>query len=192
MQIWQTLEHVAYWNIYEKIFYDDTVLRNICQHIENCGKPRSLHPTWCHQNQDWVNLWHVLPETWTELQALMQEEERHNLHETSKDGWRHSTPRASEVVVFPWYNNVGIEWYGRMPADPLLVDPKSKKPLEPSEGEDVTLEATDPMNDSWTPLLRWVGMYSGIRVILCLSVRLNIWKASLEGKGDTLPPWLHS
>ena len=39
----------------------------------------------------WVDLWHVLPETWTELEELMQEEETHNLPETAKDGWRHLT-----------------------------------------------------------------------------------------------------
>ena len=27
-------------------------------------------------------------------------------------------------------------------------------------------------------------MYAGIRVILCFSVRLNIWQASLERKGE--------
>ena len=26
---------------------------------------------------------------------------------------------------------------------------------------------------------------------MCLSVRHNIWQASLERKGDTVPPWLH-
>ena len=39
MQIWQTLEHMAYQNIYDEIFYDGTVPRYICQHVENCGKP---------------------------------------------------------------------------------------------------------------------------------------------------------
>ena len=77
----------------------------------------------------WVDLWHVLPETRTELEELMQEEETHNLPETSKDCWRHSTPRSPEVVVFPRCNNASIEWYERMPADPPLTDPKGKKLL---------------------------------------------------------------
>ena len=80
MQIYQTLECLAYWDIHDEIFCDgaplrifllffhDTCtqtshhwkqwtvndtwpLRNVCQHVENCGEPRSLHPTWCHQNQ---------------------------------------------------------------------------------------------------------------------------------------------
>ena len=51
MQILQTPEHLAYQNIHDEIFYNGTPLRNICQHVENCGKPRSLHPTWCNQNQ---------------------------------------------------------------------------------------------------------------------------------------------
>ena len=48
-------------------------------------------------------------------------------------------------------NNAGIECYGRMPADPPLVDPKGEKLLGPSEGEDATLEATDPMTDIQPP-----------------------------------------
>ena len=31
-------------------------------------------------------------------------------------------------------------------------------------------------------------MYAGIRVIPCLLVRFSIWQASLERKGDTVPP----
>ena len=56
-----------------------------------------------------------------------------------------------EVVEFPKCNNAGIEWYGRMPADSTLVDPKDKKLLEPSEGEDATPEATDPRTDNQPP-----------------------------------------
>ena len=39
------------------------------------------------------------------------QEETHNLPETSKDGWRHSTPRPPEVVEISRCNNAGIEWY---------------------------------------------------------------------------------
>ena len=38
----------------------------------------------------WVDLWHVLPETRTGLEELMQQKEMHNLPKMSKDGWRHS------------------------------------------------------------------------------------------------------
>ena len=51
----------------------------------------------------------------------------------------------------PRCNNAGIEWYGRMPAHPPLVDQKGEKPLESSEGEDSTPEPTDPMTDNWPP-----------------------------------------
>ena len=37
-----------------------------------------------------------------------------------------------------------------MPADQPLVDPKGEKPHELSEGEDATLEATDPGTDNWS------------------------------------------
>ena len=53
----------------------------------------------------------------------------YKLPETPKDGWRHSTPRPPEVVEFPWCNNADTEWYGRIPADPPLVDPKAKSSL---------------------------------------------------------------
>ena len=68
------------------------------------------------QSNIWVDLWHVLPETWTEPEELMQEEETCNLPETSKDGWRHSTPRPPELVEIPRCNNAGIEWNEKMPA----------------------------------------------------------------------------
>ena len=51
--------------------------------------------------------------------------------------------------MFQRYNNAGIEWYRSMPADPLLVDIKGEMLLGPSEGEDATTEATDPMTDNW-------------------------------------------
>ena len=53
--------------------------------------------------------------------------------------------------MFPRCNNSGIEWYGRMPADPSLVDPKGEKPSEPSEGEDATPETSDPVTDNQPP-----------------------------------------
>ena len=79
------------------------------------------------------------------------QEEKNNLPETSKDGGKHSTPRPPEIVAFPRCNNVGIEWYGRMPADPPLVNPKDEKLLGPSEQEGATPEATDPKTDNWPP-----------------------------------------
>ena len=53
--------------------------------------------------------------------------------------------------MFPRYNNASIEWHGRIPADLLMVDPKGKKLLELSKGEDATPEATDPMTDNQPP-----------------------------------------
>ena len=77
----------------------------------------------------------------------MQEEETHNLHETPKNGLRHLRP--PETWELPECNNNGdIRWYGRMPTNPLLVEPKGEKPLGKCEGEDATLEATDPVTDN--------------------------------------------
>ena len=81
----------------------------------------------------------------------MQEEETHNLPDTSKDGWRHSTPRPPEVVEIPRCNNGGIEWNERMQVGPHLKGLKGEKLLEPSEGEDATLEASDPRTDNLPP-----------------------------------------
>ena len=53
--------------------------------------------------------------------------------------------------MFPRCDKAGIEWYRRMPGDPPLADPIGKKPLEPSEREDATLEATDPLTDNKPP-----------------------------------------
>ena len=56
-----------------------------------------------------------------------------------------------ELMGFLRCNNAGIEWYGTMLADSPLVDPKGKRPLEPSEGEDATQEAINPMTDNQPP-----------------------------------------
>ena len=79
----------------------------------------------------------------------MWEEETHNSPETSKNGCRHSTLMPLEVVEIQRCNNVGIEWYSRMPTDPPLVAPKGKK--LPPEREDATLEATDPRTGNLPP-----------------------------------------
>ena len=57
-------------------------------------------------------------------------------------------PKAPEVVEITVCNNAGIQWYGRMSTDPPLADPKGEKLLEPPEGEDATLEASDPETDN--------------------------------------------
>ena len=54
-------------------------------------------------------------------------------------------------MEFPRCNNADIEWYGRMPTDQPLVGPKSAKALGQCEEEGATLEATDPVTDSWPP-----------------------------------------
>ena len=64
-------------------------------------------------NEIWVNLWHVLPETWTELEALFGEEYTHNIPEAH--------PRMVEGIQLPGHPEVagrfqgviidGIEWY---------------------------------------------------------------------------------
>ena len=35
-------------NIHEEISYDRTAVRDIFQHVENCGMSRSLHQAWHH------------------------------------------------------------------------------------------------------------------------------------------------
>ena len=81
----------------------------------------------------------------------MQEEETHNLSETSKDGCRHSTQRSPAVVDIPWCNNAATEWNEKMPAGPPLEGPKGEKLPEPPVGEDATLEASDAATDNWPP-----------------------------------------
>ena len=42
----------------------------------------------------WIHLSHVLLENWTELGELMQEDGIHNSLIMSKEGWKHSNPKA--------------------------------------------------------------------------------------------------
>ena len=78
----------------------------------------------------------------------MQEEETYNLPETSKDGRRHSIPRPPKVVEIPRCNNASIEWKEKMSAGPPLEGPKGEKL---PEGEDATLEASNPRTDNQPP-----------------------------------------
>ena len=64
-----------------------------------------------------IGLWHVLPETWKELEELKYEEEIHYSLNTSKDSWRHSTLRLSEEMKSLRCNNADIDWYVRMPTN---------------------------------------------------------------------------
>ena len=52
-------------------------------------------------------------------------------------------------MEIPRCNYAGIEWYEGMPAGPPLEDPTGEKLLEPPEGEDATLEASDPWTGNW-------------------------------------------
>ena len=59
------------------------------------------------------------------------------------EGIQPQGPRSSGVAKC---NNASIEWYGRMPTDPTLVDPKGEKSFMQCEEE-----ATDPKTDNWPP-----------------------------------------
>ena len=58
---------------------------------------------------------------------------------------------SPEVVEILRCNNAGIGWYERIPAAPPLEDHKGEKLLEPPEGEDATLEASNPGTDNQPP-----------------------------------------
>ena len=107
------------------------------------------------ESEVWVDLWHVLQETWTDLEELVQEKERLTLPVTYKDACRHSTPRPQEVVESPRCINAEIEWYWRMITDAPLVDPKGERLLGQYEEEDAIAEAMDPMTDKCFPY--WDG-----------------------------------
>ena len=48
------------------VFYDRKTMRNIFQHVQNCGKTWCLHPTKSHQNRKFVFTCDMLSEIWTE------------------------------------------------------------------------------------------------------------------------------
>ena len=48
-------------------------------------------------------------------------------------------------------NNAGIEWNEKIPAAQPLEGPKGEKLLEPPEGEDATLKASNPRTDNRPP-----------------------------------------
>ena len=43
-------------------------MKNVCQHVENSEKSKELPTNRVQQGSEvWIDLWHVLPEMWTEL-----------------------------------------------------------------------------------------------------------------------------
>ena len=60
-------------------------------------------------------------------------------------------PKASTGSGFMMYNNANIDWYVRMPTDPLPVDLKIEVLSEQYKEEGATLELTFPMIDNWLP-----------------------------------------
>ena len=79
------------------------------------------------RKENWIYLWHVLLETWTELGELMQEEDTYNSLNMSKNVER-IQPKTSRGSQFPRCNNANIDLYVIqlivMPTDPCLVNPK--------------------------------------------------------------------
>ena len=88
----------------------------------------------------WINLWHVLSETWTELGKQIQEEETHNSLECQRMSENVQPPRLAEVVYFPSCNISDSDRYANMPADPSPVDPKVEMLPQLHEEECSTLE----------------------------------------------------
>ena len=73
------------------------------------------------------------------------------------DGGRHSTKKFPEVMTTPECNKADIDWYGRKPTDPPLVDTKAGKLLGLCKEEDATLAPTFPIRQL-ASTSRWVGM----------------------------------
>ena len=120
----------SWWDISEECL-------QTCWELEKAKEPPSnMVPL---ESKVLTDMWHVLPDTWTEAEELMWGEERHNLPDTSKDGWMHSTSRPQDVVHFPWCNTADTTWYMRLPTDPPLVEPKVEMQLGQCEEEDATL-----------------------------------------------------
>ena len=145
----QMLEHMAYQNIHswDLLWWDITEeCPPTCWEWWEAKEPQSnMVPP---ESKVWVDLWHFLPETLTELEELMQEEETRNLPETSKDGWRHSNPRLPGVVEFPRWIMLAMSGMGGYQHIHFWGVPKEKRLLEQFEAEDATMEANDPGTDN--------------------------------------------
>ena len=99
-------------------------------------------------------LWAVQPDTWTELDKLVHDEERYKSPETSIVGSMCSTQRLLEVMDSPESNNAMWQ-YVRMPTNPPPGDPKGEMLLKLCEGEDATLAPISPKTDYQLP--HWDG-----------------------------------
>ena len=76
-----------------------------------------------------VDHWCVLLETWTEQEGPESEEEKHNLPEKSKDGWRHSTLRPPEQWSFQSEIMLALSRMRRSQQVHLWKAPKAKSHL---------------------------------------------------------------
>ena len=138
--------------------------------------------------------------------ALQQEEENPCLHNTycwpakplkedMADPWacgllKHPWQEWDTTEEFPRYTNAGISGMGRCQQIHLWWTPKVKSHLgHPRKNMPLWQQLTP-----WPVTSLHIQMARNVcwnKVILCLSVRLNIQQASLERKGDTVPSWLH-
>ena len=60
-----------------------------------------------------------------------------------------STPKTSAGKHSSECNKADIDWYVRMPTNPLQVNPNGKMLLALGEGEDAILEPISPKTDNW-------------------------------------------
>ena len=117
---------------------------NIFQHIEKWEAEELPTNKAQWEWEVWIDLWHGLPETWTEVEKLMQEEEMCNSSDTSKDSWKCSTPRFLEVTDWLRCSNFYVDWYMKMLANSSPVDPKVEIMLEQYKKENAILKPISP------------------------------------------------
>ena len=125
------------------------------------------------ESKVWIDWWHVPPETLTELEELKQEEERHNLPDNVQGLLIAFNPIPPEVVHFLRchnYENANRSTSARHQNWNAAWSMQGRRCHSwSSHGHDRQSAST----------LRLVGMYAGIRVIMCLLVRFNIQQANL-------------
>ena len=139
MQQWKTFEHPVHWKVMSFV---------IGQQWEMSTK--MLRTAWSKEaplkQQTWIDLWHVLLQTWDRTRVINAGRGNTWLIWMPKDGWKHSTSRLSAEVYFLRYNNADIYWYMRMSTDPPPADPKVETLPQLCKEERATLEPTFPCN----------------------------------------------
>ena len=149
MQQWHTLDNPVYWNIPENT---NKKYLPACWELWNVKKPPYKQSDL--EFEEMTLTCSVRDLEWNRDTIVRRKYITHLI--LPMDGWKHSTPRIPEVADSPRCNNVNIDCYMMMPANPFPVyTPKFKCQVSCVRKKMWYYKHPSSCIDSWLP--HWDG-----------------------------------